>query len=96
MENETAKKNGFDFFCNTSCEYFPCHNSKQVDNQEFNCLFCYCPLYNYNNCGGNFTYLENGCKDCSQCIVPHNRNNYNYIVKKLQEFRNNSNNTINQ
>lgn len=91
MESSKKKNNGYDFFCNASCEYFPCHNLKQEDNQDFNCLFCYCPLYNYNNCGGNFTRLENGCKDCSECLVPHNRNNYNYIIKKLQEFSNSYN-----
>ena len=37
------KKEGFDFFQNRACEYFPCH--KGVADEDFNCLFCYCPLY---------------------------------------------------
>ena len=47
-------------FCqNQACEFFPCH--KGVDDENFNCLFCYCPLYVLGNkCGGNFKYLENG------------------------------------
>ena len=26
-----------------NAEYFPCH--KRADRDNFNCLFCYCPLY---------------------------------------------------
>ena len=46
-------KNGFSFFRNVECEYFPCHKVDNSDN--FNCLFCYCPLYLVENCGGNFS-----------------------------------------
>lgn len=74
-------KNSHAFFRNAQCEYFPCH---QVNNDEnFNCLFCYCPLYHLENCGGNSKMLENGIKDCSNCIVPHKAENYDYIVKKM-------------
>ena len=34
---------GYSFFQNTNCEYFPCHATKHPE--DFNCLFCYCPLY---------------------------------------------------
>ena len=40
---EEKKKNSFRFFCNKECEYFPYHETNDPDN--FNCLFCYCPLY---------------------------------------------------
>ena len=33
----------FAFFTNRECEFFPCHAG--IDPDEFNCLFCYCPLY---------------------------------------------------
>ena len=50
------------FFQNRECKYFPCH--KGIDEEEFSCLFCYCPLYALGDqCGGNFTYMENGIKD---------------------------------
>ena len=53
-------KNGFSFFRNVECEYFPCH---KVDNKEnFNCLFCYCPLYLLEKCGGNFSFTDKGVK----------------------------------
>lgn len=70
-------------FCqNRSCEFFPCH--KGVDTENFNCLFCYCPLYPLGNqCGGSFTYLENGIKDCSGCLIPHHRDNYDRIMEKM-------------
>ena len=70
----------YEFFQNTQCEYFPCH--KTNDPQNFSCLFCYCPLYALGDqCGGNFTYTENGIKDCSACLRPHKRENYESISR---------------
>ncbi len=75
----------YKFHAHKDCEFFPCHKTDDPDN--FNCLFCYCPLFAMGReCGGNFTYLENGIKDCSACLVPHKRNNYDYMVKKINEF----------
>ena len=69
----------YDFFQNKECEYFPCHACKDTEN--FNCLFCYCPLYALGDrCGGNFSYTEDGIKDCTNCLRPHRRENYNAIV----------------
>ena len=46
----------FKFFQNKKCEYFPCHKTK--NEEDFNCLFCYCPLYALGDkCGGNFKYI---------------------------------------
>ena len=71
----------FKFFNHRACEYFPCHNVK--DKETFNCLFCYCPLYALGDkCGGNFKYTESGTKDCSDCLVPHQKNSYDYIMSK--------------
>ena len=70
------------FFQNKSCEYFPCHEG--ADPETFNCLFCYCPLYALGDkCGGQFTYLENGIKDCSSCTRPHKKDNYESIMKQM-------------
>jgi Zn-finger protein len=38
---------------------------------DLNCLFCYCPLYDDEECGGEYIILPNGLKDCSACLVPH-------------------------
>ncbi len=71
----------YSFFSHTECEFFPCH--KTAHPEDFNCLFCYCPLYALGeNCGGNFTYTQNGLKDCSACLVPHGRKSYSYIAQK--------------
>ena len=55
---------GYSFFQNTNCEYFPCHQTNKTE--DFNCLFCYCPLYALGErCGGGLQYTESGIKDCS-------------------------------
>ena len=72
----------YDFFQNKACEYFPCHQG--ADKERFSCLFCYCPLYALGeNCGGNFTYTENGIKDCAGCLLPHRRENYGRVLEKM-------------
>lgn len=76
------KKFDYSFFQNIECEYFACH--KVLNTETFNCLFCYCPLYALGReCGGNFSYTENGIKSCSDCLVPHSENGYDYILSKL-------------
>ena len=71
------------FYCNRECECFPCH--KGIKEEDFNCLFCYCPLYALGeHCGGNFSYTEKGIKNCTNCLVPHRRNNYGYIIEQFQ------------
>ena len=72
----------YDFFQNKECEYFPCH--KGMDEDKFSCLFCYCPLYALGDkCGGSFVYTDNGIKDCSNCLIPHRRENYEKILEKM-------------
>ena len=74
----------YDFFQHKKCEYFPCHEG--VNEETFSCLFCYCPLYALGDkCGGNFTYTENGIKDCSKCLRPHRREQYETITEKMKE-----------
>ena len=75
----------FKFFQHRECEFFPCH--KTEDEENFNCLFCYCPLYALGeNCGGNSKYTEDGIKDCSDCLVPHKKKNYEYIMSKFMDI----------
>ena len=72
----------YDFFQNTKCEYFPCHEG--ADPERFSCLFCYCPLYALGDrCGGSFRYTAKGIKDCSGCLRPHLRENYSVILGKM-------------
>ena len=86
--------NSHKFFSNKDCKYFPCH---KLDG-DFNCLFCYCPLYVLgNDCGGNFSYkkkqaeptckLENKeIKICLDCTFPHEMESYDTIVARLKEM----------
>lgn len=66
-------------FQNRTCEFYPCHN---VDPEKFNCWGCYCPLYPYPDCGGNYKILSE-IKNCSECLIPHS--NPDLVLKKLAE-----------
>ena len=83
-EEGLSENRFFSFIQNRACEYFPCHKTNDPD--HFNCLFCYCPLYGMDDCGGNPKYLPNGIKDCSACTVPHFH--YDRIIAKLTERNN--------
>lgn len=73
------------FFQNKTCEYFPCHKTDDIEN--FNCMFCYCPLYALGkNCGGSYRYLENGVKDCSGCTLPHRRESSRMIESRFADL----------
>lgn len=75
----------YKFFSHTKCEYFPCHKTDHPE--DFNCLFCYCPLYMLDDkCGGNFTYNDKGYKNCAACLLPHQRDSYAYITGKYREI----------
>ena len=73
----------YDFFQHKQCEYFPCHAG--ADPETFSCIFCYCPLYALGErCGGNYRYTETGIKDCSGCLRPHRRENYEAMTKQME------------
>lgn len=73
-------ESGFKGFENKDCEYYPCHNFEKI-----NCIFCFCPLYSLNDCGGSYTVLKNGNKDCSNCELPHKDGGYDYVVEFLKK-----------
>ena len=82
---EEKKTNEYSFFSHKKCEYFPCHEG--ADPENFNCLFCYCPLYAMGkHCGGNFKITEKGVKSCVDCKLPHRRESYDYIMSKYKEL----------
>lgn len=78
--------NNYKFFQNRDCEFFPCHKVKDED--KFNCLFCYCPLYFDESCIGSPEYIVNGrgqkIKDCSSCLVVHRPEMYDKVIAHLQ------------
>lgn len=72
----------YKFFQNKKCEFFPCH--KIAKQEDFNCLFCYCPLYSMGRkCGGDFKYLDDNTKDCSDCSWPHEYPNYDLVMDRV-------------
>ena len=74
--------NSFSHFTNKDCKFFPCH--EKADRDSFNCLFCYCPLYALGDrCGGNLSYTPEGVKDCSNCLLPHEKGGYDYIRENI-------------
>jgi len=84
-------KNSHRFFSNPECKYFPCHT--EPCGSDFNCLFCYCPLYSLGEkCGGNFKYSgTRNVKDCIDCHLPHLPEYYDAIVSRLKEAGKNAN-----
>lgn len=72
----------YKFVQNKECEYFPCH---KVEEDKFNCLFCYCPLYMLgDDCGGNVKYTDTGIKNCSDCTLPHIKDiGFDHVSKKM-------------
>ena len=77
-------ENSYRFFENRDCKYFPCHKGLT----DFNCLFCYCPLYTREHCPGKPEYKEiNGkiLKICSNCTFPHQPENYDTIIDFLKK-----------
>ncbi len=73
------------FMQNRDCEYFPCHEG--IPEEDFNCLFCYCPLYTLGRaCGGNAVYTEDAVKSCAGCSFPHRRENYDAVIARFPEL----------
>lgn len=77
-------ENSFRYFRNFQCRYFPCHEG--IDPENFNCLFCYCPLDHIINCGGDYTITKDGKKDCGKCVLPHIPENYGEVVAKVKKL----------
>ena len=56
-----------------------CHHVKD----DIYCMFCYCPLYDEFDCGGDYIILDNGVKDCSNCIRPHTKE---FCIEQLKKI----------
>lgn len=69
-----------EFFVNKTCEQYSCHKIEDI-----NCLFCFCPLYYKQDCGGYFEIKSGFIKDCSECLLPHYYNNYQLIIQSLRQ-----------
>lgn len=87
---DMVQTENFKGYTNTSCEFFPCHQG--VKPEEFNCLFCYCPLA-FLECPGPYKVLTNKDgthrKDCSDCTLPHKgiKKSWNFIQRWMEHPR---------
>lgn len=85
------RKNDFNHFQNRECRYFPCHGKERgtgsVPVEDFNCLFCYCPLYLVEDCGGKYTMEDYG-KNCMECTRNHDKDSWKFIVSRIRELSN--------
>lgn len=75
------------FYSNYTCKYFPCH---KTDSEQFNCIFCYCPMYYLHACLGKPKYMQSGgstIKDCTECDYSHRPENYGNIIGYLIEMK---------
>jgi len=82
VKQKKTMQNSFRYFCNHNCKYFPCHT---IEGEDFNCLFCFCPLYRFDDCGGTFEYSKKGVKMCMDCTMPHIPENYDVIIDRLKK-----------
>ncbi len=72
------------FFENRACQYFPCHKGIE----HINCLFCYCPMYRFEDCLGRPSYKEisgRTIKVCTGCTYPHEADHYGAIMDFLKK-----------
>lgn len=77
-------ENSYRFFENKKCKFFPCHKGLR----DFNCLFCYCPLYSMEKCPGTPEYIEvdgRTVKACTNCTFPHQPESYDAIIQILEK-----------
>lgn len=97
MKPETKKSRrikreaSFNYFSNRKCKYFPCH---KMNPDEFNCLFCFCPVY-FAICPGTPEYIEKDgstFKSCIDCEYPHKAENYAAIIECLTSMLNGKDN----
>lgn len=85
QSTQNLNNKNYKFFQHRNCENFPCHKIDKLE--DFNCLFCYCPLYFLGEkCGGNFYYTKSGIKSCKDCDFPHKKENFDAINLRLKEI----------
>ncbi len=75
------------YFENRACKYYPCHECRP-GLTGFNCLFCFCPLYEREHCPGKPEYIMSDgkkVKSCMNCTFPHRPENYDVIMRLLRK-----------
>ena len=87
---DTVNTSKYKYFTNEECEFYPCHDKELRKSEEFNCLFCYCPLQ-YLECPGPYQVFKGADgivrKDCTLCVLPHDGyfKSWNFIQHWLKK-----------
>ena len=83
----------YSYFSHKECEYFPCHKGADVNN--FNCLFCYCPLYALGDkCGRGYNIkslkpkVEGICDYCGGDLYQRKDDTKETIEERLVVYNN--------
>lgn len=65
-----------------SCDYYPCHFSKEESDSYQDCTFCFCPFYPCfdDRTGGRF---KDELWDCEACIIIHREDVVDMIMESL-------------
>ena len=73
-------RDSYKTYSNVGCNFYPCHKVEDFTS----CMFCFCPLYHYDDCGGEYTHSTKGIKDCRHCVIPHKKDGWDYIMKVIK------------
>ncbi|WP_432490175.1 cysteine-rich small domain-containing protein [Flavonifractor plautii] len=74
----------FSFSSNKAWERYPCRSMQKGWNSAACSAIVRCICWAER--AEMLHHLENGVKDCSKCLIPHQRDNYGYLAGRFQEI----------
>ncbi|WP_366485912.1 MULTISPECIES: cysteine-rich small domain-containing protein [Oscillospiraceae] len=74
----------FSFSSNKAWERYPCRAMRKGWNSAACSAIVRCICWAER--AEMLHHLENGVKDCSKCLIPHQRDNYGYLAGRFQEI----------
>ena len=80
----TGKAGTFSFSSNKAWERYPCRSMRKGWNSAACSAIVRCICWAER--AEMLHHLENGVKDCSKCLIPHQRDNYGYLAGRFQEI----------
>ena len=82
MVNTTTEN--YKFFQHKDCEFFPCTRliNRRISTACSAIVLCMRSATN----AWNFQYTDTGFKDCTNCMFPHVRSNYEKILERYQDI----------
>ena len=88
---DITKTSNYKGFTHKKCEFYPCHDLNDFKHKdEFNCIFCNCPLY-WLECPGTYAVIMDADgvsrKDCSQCTLPHDGFKTSWHIMNISKWQ---------